>query len=353
MGELRVRVAFIGSVGVPNCYGGFESFVDNCGPLIAEQVESVVVTCDAAFYSNKNPVYKGVHRIFLPIAANGPSSIFHDLLAFFVVFNSSTHIVVLGVSGGPWFPLYRILCDLFGKRLIVNVDGVEWRRKKFGVIKRLFLKCFDWFAQAFTHVVVYDNDALGSFIYQFALGKSVMIPYSGDHIIRKNCIQLEPRSALTICRIEPENNIETLIQGALDSSLLKYTIVGNWNASEYGKSLRMRYQDNFRLHLMDPIYDQNVLCKLRERCEIYLHGHSVGGTNPSLVEMLFYDCYILCFDVAYNRATAGNCAAYFNDFKSLSNHISQLNGFKLPRNEIRNKYMRKLIAKEYLRAMLK
>ncbi len=350
-----MRVAFIGSAGVPNRYGGFESFLENCGPVIAEQIQcgSVTITCDGAMYSDKSVKYKNLYRIFLPLRANGSISIFHDLLAFLLVFNSSTHIVVLGISGGPWFPLWRILCDLFGKRLLVNIDGVEWRRAKFGGIKRFILKCFDRSAQIFSHGVIYDNTALRQFIHPFAIYKSSMIPYSGDHVLRKKGNHIKPGTALTICRIEPENNIDMLIEGALASSILHYKIVGNWNSSDYGRSLRSKYRDEKRLYLIDSIYDQNILCELRESCEFYIHGHSVGGTNPSLVEILFYECQILCLDVSYNRATAGECATYFSDPTSLSLAISQARYSLQSRNEIRAKYMSASIARSYIHAMHK
>lgn len=346
-----MRVAFIGSAGVPNCYGGFESFVDNCGPLIAQHVEWVKVTCDASLYEERGEIYKNLYRVFLPIRANGFTSVLHDLLAFIAIFHSSTHIIVLGVSGGVWFPFWRILCDLFGKRLLVNIDGVEWRRDKFSATKRSILMCFDFLAQMFSHVVIYDNEALKSYLYPFAICKSIMIPYSGDHVVHSHEIQKEPGTALTICRIEPENNIEMLIEGVLASTVMRYQIVGNWDNSAYGRNLRSKYASENRLILSNPIYDSFALCKIREECDIYIHGHSVGGTNPSLVEILFYDCQIFCFDVAYNRATAEDSALYFHDASSLTIAISQKSDNVLPRHAIRMRYMGEFIANEYIEIM--
>ena len=105
-----LRVAFIGSAGVPNCYGGFESFLEFCGPAIASCVRKLVVTCDASLYVDKAVKFGGMERIFLPVRANGALSIIHDLVAFMAVFWPATHIIVLGVSGGPWFPLFRTMC---------------------------------------------------------------------------------------------------------------------------------------------------------------------------------------------------------------------------------------------------
>jgi glycosyltransferase involved in cell wall biosynthesis len=312
------RIAFIGCAGVPNRYGGFEAFVEHCGPELARRVAAVTVTCDAALYDDRTSTYAGMTREFIDVRANGGASILHDLVAFLTVFRRASHIVVLGVSGGLWFPLFRLLCDVTGKRLLVNVDGVEWRRTKFGGAKRGLLRVLDALAQTFAHVVVYDNPALRRYLLQRALRKSVYIGYSGDHVLRLDGQRMEPATGLTICRIEPENNVDLLIDGALRSQLRRYTVVGNWQYSEYGRQLRDRHAGNPRLDLLDPIYDEQRLAALRESCSVYIHGHSVGGTNPSLVEMLFYDCEIVCFDVPFHHETAGDDARYFRDADELA-----------------------------------
>lgn len=352
-----MRVAFIGSAGIPNRYGGFESFLEHCGPSFAAATGTTVVTCDASLYQDDlSPDFKGVRRLFLKTRANGASSILHDLLAFFRVYRASTHIMVLGVSGGPWFPLFQLLCRLGGKRLGVNIDGVEWRRAKFSRNKQRILRLFDNLAQRFADVVIYDNAGLAPYVLPSARGRAFEIGYSGDHVLRLPELGREPGTALTICRIEPENNLDMLIEGALRSGLDRYTIVGNWNNSDYGRALRERYLGEARLSLLDPIYDPRRLAELRETCAIYLHGHSVGGTNPSLVEMLYYDCAVLCFDVSYNRATAGAGASYFTDAVSLAPCIDaalagQAGGDVAARADLRRKYTSRAIADAYLSAM--
>ncbi|MBC7490520.1 MAG: DUF1972 domain-containing protein [Glaciimonas sp.] len=347
-----IRLAFIGSAGVPNRYGGFEAFLEHCSPALAGKTASTVVTCDAGLYDDHSLDFYGVQRHFLNTPANGGWSVVHDLLAFFAVYRKSTHIVVLGVSGAPWFPLFRVMCAMAGKRLLVNIDGVEWRRTKFSQGRRLLLRVFDAVAQYCAHVVIYDNPALREFVLDSCQAKAVCIGYSGDHVIRVPGGDRSKFQALTICRIEPENNLDVLIEGALLSSLELYTIVGNWAQSEYGRALRERYAKEPRLNLLDPIYDAQQLAMLRESCAVYLHGHSVGGTNPSLVEMLFYDCAIVCFDVAFNRATAGNCAGYFSSAADLA----ELDVTNLPgqgdRITRRNSYTRSHIAHQYLAAMV-
>jgi len=348
-----MTVSFIGSAGIPNRYGGFESFLEYCAPVIAAQDIPVVVTCYSGLYQDQQPDFRGVHRLFLRVSANGVSSIAHDAIAFFRVFYRSDQIVVLGVSGGLWFPLFRLLCEVTGKRLIVNVDGVEWRRTKFSARKRQLLRLFDTFAQRFSHHVVYDNEGLYEYLTVSAKKKATCIAYPGDHVLRLKNVERKPRTALTICRIEPENNLELLIDGALRSTVTEYTIIGNWSYSDYSRSLRDRHSSNARLRLLDPIYDPIRLAEFRERCSHYLHGHSVGGTNPSLVEMLFYDCAILCFDVEFNRYTAGQGAFYFSTAEDLQRALDQpIDPNAADRQNLRSQYTAEAIADAYLNTIL-
>jgi glycosyltransferase involved in cell wall biosynthesis len=344
----RVRVAFIGSAGIPNRYGGFEAFLEHCAPTIARDVSSVAVTCDANLYEDRTPDFHDVRRLFIGVRANGISSIPHDLVAFLRVFRDATHVVVLGVSGGPWFPFFRLACSLTGKKLLVNVDGVEWRRDKFSKWRRGMLRTFDWLAQKCAHRIVYDNPGLSSFVLPSCRAKARCIAYSGDHVLRLPDIAVNPQTALTICRIEPENNIHMLIEGALRSPLQRYTIVGNWKHSTYGQALRSRYADEKRLCLMDPVYDPEALARMRESCDVYIHGHSVGGTNPSLVEMLFYDCRLLCFDCSFNRYTASTSADYFSSADDLALQLAQSSMGPGDRMALRARYTRDAIARDYI-----
>lgn len=350
--QSKKSIAFIGSVGVPNCYGGFEAFLESVTPSIVASGHKVLVTCDKNRYTDLNPDFNGINRVFVSTPANGAYSPFHDLIAFFKVIRKVDAVVVLGVSAGPFFILMRILSSIFNKTLVVNVDGVEWRRSKFSKPVRFVLKAFDACAQFSATKIIYDNKELLPFLFKPFRKKAFEIPYSGDHVVRKENI-IADGSALTICRIEPENNIEILIDGVLKSNLKKYRLIGNWDNSEFGKSIKQKYNNHPTIEIIDPVYDIEILSVYRERCDVYLHGHSVGGTNPSLVEMLFYDCQIICFDCDFNRATAGNAATYFSTAENLSLQLNQLNDAQIikdssARNEIRSKYTAQIIAHQYL-----
>lgn len=320
----RVRIAFIGSAGIPNRYGGFESFVEHCAPLMVREGHEVLVTCDRRLYPDEPEAFQGVQRVFVGIPANGALSPLHDFWAFLRVLWRADVFFVLGVSAGPFFPVMRLLAALSGKRLAVNIDGVEWRRGKYTWMSRLILWGFDFLAQLSATDIIYDNKALLTYVHAPFRRKAYLIAYPGDHVLRfPGLHDLSRHHALTICRIEPENHVDLLIEGALASSIRGYTIIGNWDKSEYGRNLRRKHMRDPRLALLDPIYELVELGRHREACSVYLHGHSVGGTNPSLIEMLFYDCSILCFDCVFNRETAKNRALYFVDAHDLAMKINQ------------------------------
>ncbi|RJG05836.1 DUF1972 domain-containing protein [Noviherbaspirillum cavernae] len=349
---MKIKAAFIGAVGVPNNYGGFEMFLDSCSPTFVRIFDEVMVTCDRTRYENRDRYWQGVRRIFIPVRANGVLSILHDLLAFLAVFWRSNVVIVLGVSGGVFFPLFRLLCSVTGKKLIVNVDGIEWRREKYSVAKRTFLFISDRLAQIFAHRVVIDNEALRQFLTRSAQGKTCHIAYPGDHVIRTadspdSSIGGTPR-CLTICRIEPENNCHLLIEAFAKARQGNYIFVGNWEASRYGRELRSLYRDCPGLEMRDPTYNKAELASLRESCDLYLHGHSVGGTNPSLVEMLFYDCRILAFDCAFNRCTGADALDYFRDESELVAHLHSIEEYAcVNRAEIRSRYTVEGISSAY------
>lgn len=345
-------LAFIGAVGVPNNYGGFEMFLESCAPEMAKSFKRVLITCDSTRYTDHSIGWKGTERLFVSIPANGAQSIRHDLAAFCKVFGKADVIVVLGVSAGIFFPFFRAASSLFGRKLVVNVDGVEWRRAKFSFWKRSFLYISDRLAQLCAHQVIVDNEALRPYLVGPVQESAALIAYSGDHVERRPELigkVSEELKLLTICRIEPENNCHVLIEAFAKAGRGSYIFVGNWNASAYGREMRQKYAGVPGLEMRDPVYDKDVLSELRETCNVYLHGHSVGGTNPSLVEMLFYDCEILAFDCSFNQATAGAAISYFADADKLAGKIRAFkHGSSYGRQAVREQYTRKRISAKYV-----
>ncbi len=137
-------------------------------------------------------------------------------------------------------------------------------------------------------------------------------------------IGLPEKYAFSVCRIEPENNVHLIADAFARQDAIALVMVGNWNNSEYGRSIRTRYAACDHLYLLDPIYDSGKLKSLRAKAVLYVHGHSAGGTNPSLVEAMHFGKSIFAFDCNFNRATTEGKALFFRDGEELMRLIETL-----------------------------
>jgi len=335
----KKKLAIIGTVGVPALYGGFETLLENLLDYLSVEYD-ITVFCEADAYAVKLDIYKDAKLIYLNFKANGFQSIFFDSFSIFKSFHKNDYLLILGVSGTIVLPFIKLFCKA---KIITNIDGMEWKRDKWGTFQKIFLKFSERMAVNYSDMVISDNLYIKKHIKDTYKIDSTLIAYGGDHVSVEMNFYLGEKFNLqkanylfTVCRIEPENNIELLIQAYLDSQLhIPYVIVGNWNASQFGKNLINKYSSNSNLRLIHPIYDQNVLDQLRANCYFYLHGHSAGGTNPSLVEAMFLKLPIIAFGVSYNRATTHDEALYFSDSESLIKILGNLS--KVDREVISHK----------------
>lgn len=163
--------------------------------------------------------------------------------------------------------------------------------------------------------LIWRNEAMVDYVRNQYGVESHIICYGGDHAIRFSRDgampeRLPEQFALSICRIEPENNVHMILEAwsQLDMPLV---YVGNWSSSAYGRSLKSRFGSQPNLYMLDPIYDPDALHAVRVRANLYVHGHSAGGTNPSLVEIMHFGVPVLAYDCVFNRHTTENRAMYF------------------------------------------
>ncbi|VWX32724.1 Glycosyl transferase [Limnobacter sp. 130] len=315
-------ISILGTVGIPASYGGFETLAENLARY--HQMHSLegklTVYCSANKYSAKLNNYLGAKLRYIRLNANGISSIIYDILSLLSsIFHRSDVILLLGTSGAVSLPLIRLLSHT---RIVTNIDGVEWKRDKWKGVTRWFLRFSERMAVRYSHEVVADNAGIADHV-RHSYGRNVhVIAYGGDHALLESIKLYEgpalpQRYALALCRIEPENNVSMILEAFSSNPELPLVFVGNWNNSAFGCALRERFADTAHLHLLDPIYDVGVLRTLRGNAFVYVHGHSAGGTNPSLVEMMHFGLPILAFDCIFNRYTTEDCAIFFKDAESL------------------------------------
>lgn len=346
------KVAIIGTQGVPAQYGGFETLVENLLGKNCPADVQYTVFCSSKDYQEMRSEYKRARLIYVPLHANGVQSIPYDMWSLAKALGHSYDaVLVLGVSGCMALPLFRAF---YRGRIIVNIDGLEHRRDKWGGFARWFLRASEAMAVRAADVVVADNQGIADYVKETYGLQPRVISYGGDHVVRTLSEERQQeilRSmgltvggyALSICRIEPENNCHMTLE-AFACSGRPFVFVGNWERSAYGRELKARYANNPHLQFCDPIYDLDVLYVLRRHCSSYIHGHSAGGTNPSLVEAMHFGMPIFAFDVVYNRETTGHAAHYFSSAENLRQLLESTDAAGMRRNA---ETMFNLAQKEY------
>ncbi len=323
------KVAIVGTVGLPANYGGFETLVENLARYHNENFLEDVITvyCSSNSYSEKKDFYLSIKLKYIPLNANGPQSIAYDVLSLFsAVWSRNEVILLLGVSGAIVLPLIRFFSSA---KIITNIDGIEWRRQKWQGLAKWFLHLSEKIAVRFSHEVIADNGAIADYVKQAYGVNSHVIAYGGDHVFDVAGASLGgydlPESyAFSVCRIEPENNIEMIVEAFSKLNAHSLVLVGNWDNSPYGRGIRERFSTYNNLHLLDPIYDLGKLRTLRSNAFIYIHGHSAGGTNPSLVEAMHFGIPVLAFDCNFNRSTTDDKALFFNSSSDLKDGILRI-----------------------------
>lgn len=310
-------ISIIGTVGVPACYGGFETLVEN---LLDQQDQNtkIRVYCSAKSYQQQPKRYKNAELHYVPLNANGVQSIFYDAWSLIhAAMTKSDTILVLGVSGAICLPFIK----WFSKaKIITNIDGLEWRRDKWSPMAKRFLKFSEKLAVKYSDVIVADNKAIAQYVTEEYNCYAEVIAYGGDHAVTEALVDKDDGYALALCRIEPENNVELILEG-FKRSKKSIKFIGNWDVSDFGRKMKLTYGHCQNIEIIDPIYNIESLFKIRQGCSFYVHGHSAGGTNPSLVEMMHFNKDILAFDCNYNRATTEEKCHYFDNIDQLSDEI--------------------------------
>ncbi|MCH2230189.1 MAG: DUF1972 domain-containing protein [Crocinitomicaceae bacterium] len=353
------KLAIIGSVGIPSKYGGFETLTEQLVNNLEDDY-SIRVYCSKNHYSKEERVksYKHAKLTYIPLPGNGIWSIPYDILSILHALFFCDTLLILGVSSGPIFPFLRLLTR---KRIIVNIDGLEWKRDKWGKIARLYLKFSEYMAVKFSHSDITDNEEIKQYTALKYGTLSSLIEYGADHICyqpisNKYSIKypfLYYPYAIKVARIVPENKIEMILE-AFKSSHIPIVLIGNWKHSEYARKIKVQYSNQPKIKLIDAIYDQEELDVLRSNAELYVHGHSAGGTNPSLVEAMFLELPVFSFDCSFNRSTTENKAVYFKSIEELNALLSTQTMICLKQNReamkeiAERRYKWKIICSKYI-----
>lgn len=324
--EPKLSVGIIGSRGVPNRYGGFEMFAQEISVRLVERGHRVTVYCSGR-NQEKHPHFRGVALVFKPDPEGwtGPAGQFvYDLGCNLHSHREKFDIILhLGyTSDSVWHHLWH-----HNAVHITNMDGMEWQRAKYSALTKAFLKWAESRAAKASRFMVADSPVIRDYLERhyntpvdfISYGVDVPQSYPPFHPPVKN---LQPFGYdLVIARMEPENNIETAIRAKLQNTSGVPLLIFS-NRTGYGATLRKRYKNEPLIRFMAPLYDPAALHSIRHFSRYYLHGHSAGGTNPSLLEAMACQCRILAHDNPFNRAVLNENACYYMDPDGLAGLLS-------------------------------
>lgn len=310
-----MRIAVVGSRGIPGNYGGFETFAERLGLGLVEKGHLVNVYCPAASSTTDERDYRGIKRTIVPnIPLKSLDKISGSVLScLHASFSKCDVILFLGVAPAifAWIP------RLTGKKLVVNIDGLEWKRRKWGRFGAWYLKFSERLGALFCHEIVADSMVLKEYVKNEYEKDAVYIAYGADPGAAEDDGVLDKLGLkkneyfLQVCRLEPENNSDLVIReyGLVDTEL-PLVIVGDAPYSDSYKN-RLKEMADKRVMFVGAVYGRDYDA-LRSNAFCYIHAHEVGGTNPSLLEALAAGNCVAALDVPYNLEVIDNAGLAFS-----------------------------------------
>lgn len=337
----KTNIAIIGSRGIPNHYGGFEQITQIISTALVKKNYDVFVSCEKSGNYNYQE-YEGVQLFYFPIKP--PQSviyrlfyeILYDVYSLIWASRNVEYVYMLGYSAGFFFFIPRI----FGKKLWVDPDGMEWKRNKFNPLIRFLLKLNERLMVYWADEIIADSKEIKNYIdykynvntkfIPYGVTENQIVEWDSEKIynILKRKIYLNPSYYLVVSRLEPDNNIHIIVEAYLKSETTKpLLVVGNFSSPHYEslvKEIVSNKPENKKIMFTGGIYDRELLNMLRYNCYAYLHGHSVGGTNPSLLEAMIMRNIIIAHKNKFNQEVSGRFALYFDDVNDLKKKINTI-----------------------------
>lgn len=335
-----MRIALIGTRGVPANYGGFETCVEELGKRLVQRGHEVTVYCRKSYYKEKLESYLGMRLVYLPnLQRKSLDTLSHSLLSVLHAAGQSYDVLmVFNAANSPTLFLPRLL----GSRIAINTDGLEWKRGKWGPVARNYYKWSEWIATRLANRIVADSAGIQAYYRETYGVESTNIAYGAEPNQSRNpellgALGLKPGDYfLQITRFEPENNplltIEAYRQLGTDKKLV--LVGGVPYESDYSR--RIAAQAGEGVLLPGYIYDKDLLNELWCNCYAYVHGNEVGGTNPALLQTMASGCFTIAIDVPFSHdVLQGGGVFYRKDVKDLAgkmqwalDHFSELAWYK-------------------------
>lgn len=316
---MPLKLTILGTRGVPARHGGFETFAEKISLYLSSQGWEVSVYCqEDGLGVITESHWNGIRRIHIPVNREGAAgTVIFDWKATRHALSQDGLFLTLGYNTA----IFNLMQCVKGQTNVINMDGIEWRRDKWGVIAKTWFwlneRAGCWFG---SHLIA-DHPKIKDHLSTRVNAKKItMIPYGGDEITDADSSLLAPygvepgKYSVIIARPEPENSFLEMVQ-AFSRSPRNHKLVVLGNFTPASNAFHRQVMDAASAEVVFPgaIYEAPVVQALRFFSRFYLHGHRVGGTNPSLVEAMGAGCAVIAHDNHFNRWVAGPEAAYFKD----------------------------------------
>jgi glycosyltransferase involved in cell wall biosynthesis len=321
-----MRIAIIGTRGIPAKYGGFETFAEKISTLLVNKGYHVDIQCDAGSFDHDSHNGSG---LFYSSYTKTDNTIryYWDGIKWGC---RNSDILLIATTGGSIFYFLKY----FRKKVFITItDGIESRRSKWPLPHRIYLRFSEGLAARLSDYLIADSQKISEYLesaYPAAKNKIHIIEYGADIVGSFNQRFLDRyglvpyKYYLLVCRMEPENNIKMIIDGfKMTESDNKLFIVGRLTDTRYAREIIARADDP-RIQLAGGIYNDEELKSLRFACKAYIHGHSVGGTNPSLLEAMGSGNICICHNNVFNREVTGEKQLYFSNPDDLAEMIEKV-----------------------------
>lgn len=326
---MKKTIRILGTRGVPAAHGGFETFAERLALYLVAQGWRVVVYCQEEGSGPLfNDTWLGVERVRIPVIQADPlGSIVFDWHATIHAAKHKDLCLTLGYNTAIFCALLR----LKGIPNIINMDGIEWSRKKWGPVAKAWFWINDWAGCWLGNHLVADHPQIKLHLSSRVRAEKITtIPYGADSVADAPAapvlaLGLEPGRFLTvIARPEPENSLLEIVQGfSVRQRGLQLVVLGHFrDDNAYHQAVKSA--GNHEVTFAGAIYDKAVVQSLRIHSAAYVHGHQVGGTNPSLVEALGAGNAVLAHDNRFNRWVAGKGAVYFSGADGFARCLDEL-----------------------------
>ena len=327
---VNLNVVILGIRGVPARHGGFETFADYlCRYLVARDWK-ITVYCQE---EGVGPIYQseweGLRRIHISVKNTGSlGTIIFDLKSVVHSLRHDGIFLTLGYNTA----IFNLLHRLKGKKNVINMDGIEWKRQKWGLVAKIWFWLNERFGCWFGNHLVADHPRIVDHLATRVSRKKItMIPYGGREILEAD-EQILPEYglkknnyAILIARAEPENSILEMVTAfSAQQRGVKLVVLGNYQPESNNYHRAVMEAASNEVVFPGAIYEADKIGALRFFARFYVHGHQVGGTNPSLVEALGAGNAVLAHDNKFNRWVAKDGAVYFNDISSAKRALNQL-----------------------------